>query len=188
MLAGVIEDARRRQRRRRCFVAAALVIAFAAALGLVLRGHAPGFSRTVGVRWPAAPSVAPGTVLAAPPYLGVACPVANSISCDRVGLAVVLRRPAFSVKATIAGWPLRLDYRGDLPARSQRARREFDGFLQPAGIVTHLHVRPAAGEPSMWFGDVSQPWPNPLVRLLIDYGHGRRVTTRLSVPLATGWG
>jgi hypothetical protein len=187
MLAGVIEDARRRQRRRRWFVLATLVGALAAALGFALGSHGPRGDRFAGVRWPAAPSVTSAKVLATPPYLGVNCPAANSIACDRVGLEVLLRRPAVSVRATIAGWPLGLSYRGDVPASFHKPRTEFDGFLQPAGIVRHLHVRPEAGAPGMWYGDVREPWPTPLVRLLIDYGHGRRVITQLPVSLATGW-
>src|SRR5438270_737090 len=71
---------------------------------------------------PTTPGWAPGTVVlgGAPiptadrvfskdPYMGVACHVANSIACDRVGLAVWLRRPAIAVSASIAGAILKLD-------------------------------------------------------------------------------
>jgi hypothetical protein len=38
------------------------------------------------------------------PYIGVACPQANSITCGRVGIAVWLaRRHAIRVEATLAG-------------------------------------------------------------------------------------
>lgn len=39
----------------------------------------------------------------AAPYLGVACPHANSIACDRVGIGVTLRRPATLVTVRVAG-------------------------------------------------------------------------------------
>jgi hypothetical protein len=41
-------------------------------------------------------------------YMGVACHIANSIACNRVGLAVWLARPA-TVTATIEGASCRLD-------------------------------------------------------------------------------
>ena len=39
------------------------------------------------------------------PSMGVACHVPNWIGCDRVGLAVWLRRPAIAVSATIPARP-----------------------------------------------------------------------------------
>jgi hypothetical protein len=52
--------------------------------------------------------------------------------------------------------------------------------------VNHLHVTPDG--PGQWYGDVRN-WPPPaLVGLRIDYGHGKRVITRLKVELSTGWG
>lgn len=118
--------------------------------------------------------------------MGVACPVANSIACDRVGLAVWLRRPARAVTATIAGAPVALDWHGDQPPASGASgpRRAFDGYLQPAGIVTRLHVTPESGG-LRWFGDGA---PSPVVRFRIDYGHGRVVRTQQPVELAAGWG
>jgi hypothetical protein len=130
--------------------------------------------------------------------MGVACPKANAIGCDRVGLAVWLRRPAVSVSATIAGWPLKLDWAGDRPSRYLRhePRRAFDGFLQPAGLAAHLHVRPDAtsgldgpfcgcAEGRVWLGD--DP-PTPLVRLTIRYPDASTVVTQRRVTLSAGWG
>jgi hypothetical protein len=51
----------------------------------------------VGCGWRARHSVTP--LFSQPPYVGVACPTANSIACDRVGLAIWLRRPAARVNA-----------------------------------------------------------------------------------------
>src|SRR2546429_277960 len=56
-------------------------------------GSQPGQRPTAHRR--AAPDAAEAPakrLLARSPYLGVACPTANSIACDRVGLAVWLRR------------------------------------------------------------------------------------------------
>ncbi|HWH11596.1 MAG TPA: hypothetical protein VG165_10760 [Solirubrobacteraceae bacterium] len=125
-------------------------------------------------------------VLAKAPYMGVSCPVANSIACDRVGLAVLLRRPAYSVTATIAGRPLDLDYRTWAPGHAPRGpRTAFSGFLRPAGIVSNLHVSPDNGRDG-WFG-TRFPEP-PLVRLRVRYAGGNTITTQLRVNLATGWG
>jgi len=131
--------------------------------------------------------VAPSAVLTQQPYLGVRCPVANSIACDRVGLAVWLRHPAVHVTGSIAGQPLLLDWFGDhhrvgpLPARTA-----LDGYLQPAHITTILGVHPDSH--GMWYGDARAAWPAPLVRLWITLADGKRVTTAVRVALNTGWG
>jgi hypothetical protein len=188
----------RRRRRRVELLLAALCAAAVGAYALIPRGAGPAHPRrTTGD--PAA--VAPGHVLARPPYMGVHCRVANSIACDEIGLAVWLKRPATAVTARIAGRPLRLNLWGDLPAASHAPRRAFAGFLQHAGIVSRMHVRPVDGtvvvrrrgrwvavnRPRMWYGDARQPWPTPRVTLTIRYP-GRTVTTRLRVRLSTGWG
>jgi hypothetical protein len=181
---GLIERARRRQHRRRLRVAAAAIAAMTlAALGHLLGGD-PG---PAPVRQPEAAGLivlSPGAVLARLPYLGVACPTPNSVRCDRIRLEVQLRRPAVSVRATLAGRTFALDHRGDRPARGHAPRTQFDGFLQPAGIVRRLGVKSGSGR--FWYGDRSPPPPR--VQLRIDYGHGQPVMTKLRVPLATGWG
>jgi hypothetical protein len=103
--------------------------------------------------------------------MGVSCPVANSIACDRVGLAVWLKRPAVTVTATIAGARLPLHTGGDLADNLGGRGRAFDGYLQPAGIVSRLHVQPVDGNVisskhgrtrvtiahQMWFGEGDSP-------------------------------
>jgi hypothetical protein len=126
-------------------------------------------------------------VLTQQPYMGVHCPVANSIACDQVGLAVMLKQPAISVLASIDGRQFKLNRRGDVLDRSPRPRVEFDGFLQPAGIVSRMHVHTAPGS-DFWAPDLRQPDPTAAVRLQIDYGNGRIVVTRLRVALSAGWG
>jgi hypothetical protein len=128
--------------------------------------------------------------------MGVACPQPNAIACDRVGLAVWLKRPAISVNASIAGQPLELDWFGEEHrAPSNKPRTEFAGYLQPAGLTTRLHVKPTKG-PSVdpvcgcrvgpvWLGADS---PSPIVRLQIEYANHTRVLTQLRVGLAAGWG
>jgi hypothetical protein len=172
--AGVIDAARRRQRRRR-FGAAALILAAGAGALVVARsgdGGAPA-RRPVA---PRAVAVAPGTVVART-YMGVSCRRANWIGCDRVGLAVWLKRPARTVTGTIAGRPLRLP-------RASWGRRLFIGYLQPAGIRERLHVVPDHPH-DRWWGTQA---PSPVVTLRMVYRDGRAVTTRLRVPLMAGWG
>jgi hypothetical protein len=167
--AGVIDAARRRQRRRRI---GAAVVVLAAGVGAVI--VARGGDGRAPARRPVAPravAVAPGAVVART-YMGVSCRRANWVGCDRVGLAVWLKRPGRAVNGTIAGRPLRLP-------RASWGRRLYIGFLQPAG----LHVR--ADARGHWSG---APTPTPLVTLRVVYRDGREVTTRLRVPLMSGWG
>jgi hypothetical protein len=116
--------------------------------------------------------------------MGVLCPVPNSIACDRVGLAIWLKRPAHSVRASIDGRSFAMNRFGDQLISNRQPRTEFDGYLRPAGIVSSMHVRPEPGT-STWLGDGT---PFPTVWLLIDYGSGRFVATHLRVPLGAGWG
>lgn len=188
---GVIKDARRRQRRRRVALVMVLLLAgiTGAVLGEVGSGGRVGRRQLAPTRSGSGLGsgvlVSPAEAFAQEPYMGVACPFSNSIVCDRVGLAVWLRRPALAVSATIAGAPLKLDWAGDRPPRfaSHRPRTQFDGFLQPAGLITRLHVVPESG--ATWLGSNA---PSPVVRFRIDYGQGRVVMTEERVVLAAGWG
>ncbi len=187
---GVIKDARRRQRHRRAMIGASVLLTVFAAALLVTKY--PGHVNPPPPPPPKPPATAlstPGRLFSRPPYMGVACPVANSVACDRVGLAVWLRRPAVSVSATIAGEPVKLDWAGDRsPGFALRhdhtPRTAFDGYLQPAGITTALHVVPDAGS-STWLGGNT---PSPIVSIRIDYGRGHVAVTRERVPLMAGWG
>jgi hypothetical protein len=118
--------------------------------------------------------------------MGVACDVPNSIACDRVGLAVWLRRPAFAVGATIAGAPLKLnDPHWTWTERDGRQTLfVYAGFLQPAGLISRLHVVPEPRTPT-WMGSNA---PTPTVQFRIDYGHGKIVLTEEKVWLSAGWG
>jgi len=201
LAAGVIEKARRRQRRRRVRLLVVLLIGLASAAAVLnpLRAtqHA---SKVSGSRAPGSPLVAPGRVLSKNPYMGVDCPQPNAISCDRVGLAIWLKRPAFSVDATIAGQPLKLDWFGEEPRfASKTPRTEFDGYLQPAELTTRLHVRQTEGasvDPvcgcrigPIWISSGREhSHPQPLVRLEIRYPNHTRVVTELHVYLGDGWG
>jgi hypothetical protein len=116
-------------------------------------------------------------LLAREPYMGVSCGIPNSVACDRIGLAVWLRRPARRVVAHIDGrrlplddpeWSLPTDPRGPM----------FAGFLQPAGLTDHDGP---LGVPGPRYEGV--PPRAAWVEFEID---GNR--TGLVVPLHAGWG
>ena len=108
-------------------------------------------------------------------YMGVSCPKANSIRCDRVGLAVWLRRRPARLSATIAGRPLRLRRHSD----------HYEGFLVPAGLIDGpLRVRPDGGR-YRWTG--AKP-VTARVRLTARFPDGRTLRRTLNVGLAAGWG
>jgi hypothetical protein len=129
---------------------------------------------------PATNVVAPGQLLRRPPDLGVACPRANSLRCDRVGLAVWLEHPAARVSATVDGRPLRLTV-----AHWSTQRPPWLGYLHPAGLLDGaLRVTPDSGRYG-WQGRHPKR-----ARLVIDVTgrDGSKARTRLSVPLLAGWG
>jgi hypothetical protein len=185
--AGVIDAARRHQRRRRLVV----TVACAASIGVGVGASVVlGGSSTPRPGTPAhgsAVNVTPAAVLAGSPYMGVACRVPNSTVCDRVGLAVWLRRPAVAVDATIAGRPLKLDdpLWSAKPHHGRRAM--FAGFVQPAGLVDDLHITADPG-PLRWWAPSNGNAPSPRVSLRIDYGNGKTLVTQLDVYLSAGWG
>ena len=117
--------------------------------------------------------------------MGVSCPIANSISCDRMGVAVWLARPAV-VTATVAESALVLNDPtwSTVVQGSGRAEYRYAGFLQPAGLTTRMHVVPDSGR-TLWFGKHTT---SPSVWFLIDFGKGNVVMTHENVPLEPGWG
>ena len=167
---GVIDDARRRQHRRWAGVGAGLAV-IALALALVL--DRPAGERPASPPAPPAHGVPPGKVFSQSPYMGVSCSIPNSTVCDRVGLAVWLKRPAKAVRAEINGHYLSLKFQ---PWATRRAS-PFVGYLRGARANFRL--------PEHWEG---QPPRDGLVRLRIDYGRGRSVETRVRVELSPGWG
>jgi hypothetical protein len=176
-----------RRTRRRNRSAGLAVIAVAAVGGFLIGRYGDGSAgtqRLSGSEYVFEPS---SRLLSQPPYMGVHCPVANSIACDQVGLAIMLKRSARSVVALIDGRPLKMNRVGDVIDSPPAPRKEFDGYLQPAGIRSKMRVHPAPGS-DFWAPDARYPSPTATVRLLIDYGGGRRVSTRLRVPLSAGWG
>jgi hypothetical protein len=169
---GVIKEARHRQRRRHT----TLAVVIAASVLAVLVGFVWGGG---GSRPPTSPgpqvfgpakTVIPTQVFAETPYMGVSCPTGDSIACDRVGLAVWVRKPA-TVTATVDGSLLKLND----PTWSivehigSHSLYRYAGFLQPF----------------MWF---ARHTTSASVWFHVDFGHGSVVITHEDVPLEPGWG
>src|ERR1700730_5865802 len=186
---GVIEEAQRRQRHRRSAIAVIALGAAVLALGvdLGLRGSSHSARRPQRSASNALPSAAQDAskIFSQEPDMGVACHVPNSIACDRVGLAVSLRRPAVAVSATVAGSPLKLDDRAWRGPTHNGRRTLFVGFLQPAGRF-HGPLRGRAdGGRYRWIGS------HPLfarVQIVADYGHGEAASATVRVQVRAGWG
>jgi hypothetical protein len=157
---------------------AAIIIAAVLAAVIAVAAVGDGAQRGAGPPSGGAPErVAPDTLLARAPHMGVSCRRPNSIACDRVGLAVWLREAASAVSAEIDGRRFRLDD----PEWNGRPL-SFVGYLRPAGLRDGELRVPARGNRWLGYGDVSAR-----VRLWVT-GGGRVRMTELDVPLRAGWG
>lgn len=115
----------------------------------------------------------------ATPFLGVSCPVPNSIACDRVGIGVHLCRAATLVMVRVAGRLVTLSPPLD-PPDDLWLGYLFDSNLRrgPLKVLT-----PANGH--LWFGS---PEVHPRVRVTAFFPNGRAATRRTSVRLHPGFG
>jgi hypothetical protein len=179
----LFEEARQRARRRRlrrgAFAAAAsvaIVAAIAIGTGTSTRGHRHDSARTVPWR----------AVLTAAPGMGVACPVPNSISCDRVGVILSTKRPARAVVVTIGHRSALLDDPQWGGPRRNGLQTGFAGFLQPAGLrgPGPLEVRTEHGND---YFTGAHP-VTALVHVTITRADGSRVRTSVRAWLSPGWG
>ncbi len=116
---------------------------------------------------------------AATPLLGVACPVGNSIACDRVGIGVHLRRAATLVVVQVAGRLVTLSPpmfpRDDL----------WLGYLSDAGLrrgPLKVHIPPST---HLWLGT---PEVSTRVRVTAFFPNGRAATLSAGVLLNPGFG
>jgi hypothetical protein len=177
-------EARLRRRRRWMWTAVMSVAALAVVLGLIASGWGGTPTQSSRVPWLFGPGKieAPRLVFRANPYMGISCDLPNTVSCDRVGLLVRLRRPAV-VTATIDGLALSLNdptWSGAFPT-GRPTIFIYAGFLQPADMTTRMHVPPS----STLF--VKSPPPPASVWFRIDFGHGNVVLTHEEVQLEPGW-
>jgi hypothetical protein len=182
--AGVIKEAKRRQRRRRAVTALVLLVAGLVAVVVLPGGKEPGgSSRRLGQQPSALLALDPSALFSQDPYMGVACGVANSIACDRIGLTVWLRHPAQAVVAIVGGRSFRLDDPAWSGPAIHGVRNQFAGFLQPAGITTRLGVSTQQG--THWDGSSG---PSPLTMLTIMRRGQPPIQAWINVSLQAGWG
>ncbi|MGH2759636.1 MAG: hypothetical protein ACRDKJ_08730 [Actinomycetota bacterium] len=116
------------------------------------------------------------------PYIGVACPIGNDISCDRVKLAVLLSVPVRNVAASIGD----LDFEMGARARGDEPLGTFwEGILQPAGVLDGpLSLDGRTVRDGRWLGE--NP-PKATVRIEIEVDD-RTIVRRTSVELRPGYG
>lgn len=178
--AGVISRARARRRRRAAWMATAAVALAGASLGA-------GLLTSGGEVQAPARRVPPSALLAQPPDMGIAC---GAPHCDRIGLAVWLRRPARSVSAIVTGRGVTLQARLAAAYQAGPAARKtmFIGYLRAPSVFTQERVTLGFGD--LWASQSSY-LPTPTVTInVIPLGGGSHTTytTALPVPLQAGWG
>lgn len=164
---GVIDEARRRhlRRRRAVLLTAAALAAAGAAVAANDSPRLPARSITI---------VAPAALLAKPPTLSVACELGTP-SCDRIGVYVVLRHRAVSVRAVLDGHAVTL-------AGAGRAR-VFAGYISDARLVNVL-------ERTRSVTPITVPARSPLARLqlAVRLPDGGEITTALDAMLGPVYG
>ncbi len=178
-LRALFDEAWAHRRRRWAVSAALLVTCVAAAAAIVASRSGPGDragdgSAAAGIR-PLHLSRAPG--------IGVACPrAANSIACDRVGIAVFLTAPDARLVATIKGFSIVLRNQSTDGCRPDCF---YAAYLRRAGLLHGaIPVQPDAGR-DRWYG--RHP-VSVTVRLVATYRDGSRAATTRHVELSPGFG
>ena len=119
-------------------------------------------------------------------YMGVRCREPNSVSCDRVGLAIWLKDPAESLVAEIEGRRLELESPGEFVAGKGTG---WEGYLKPAGLIDPggpLSVTREPGQPpDYWSGRTPV---DAKIRLTATYADGTTATKTIRASLHPGWG
>lgn len=160
--------------KRSSVVALGTSLLLTVAFGACDRGESPATTTTKPRSLP----------LAKEPYLGIACGQSNSISsaraCDRVGLAVWLKRPAQRVTASIAGHQLALSNTGELGEHLGY----WEAFLHPAGLDHGALELPRQGA-DYWAGEPPVSTP---VWITAHYNDGSTMSARKRVRLHPGYG
>lgn len=117
---------------------------------------------------------------AAAPFLGVSCPVPNSITCDRVGIGVHMSRAATLVVVRVAGRLVTLSPPTDPPPDDLWLGYLFDAGLRHGPL--DVHVPPSV---RLWFGT---PEVHPHVRVTAFFPDGRAASLTTAVLLHPGFG
>jgi hypothetical protein len=175
-LRALFDEAWRRARRRRLLVAATLIAAVVVAVAV---------AQSTGDR--SIPVAPPPAALALPrdPGMGVACPEANSIACDRIGIAVWLDSDPQRLVARVGGRSVALRDAHIRCAADRSCPRLYQAMLQPAGLLDGaLKVTPDEGR-YRWLGQ--HPVEGTLT-ITATYRDGSRAVATRRVPLAPGWG
>lgn len=181
--AGVIEEARQRQRRHRGM--AAVTLAGAAGFAAIMLGFF-GHPASLTV-----PTVAPSTVLADKPYIGIACPgpapfnaaraIAIARACSRAGMSIVLRAHAVTATATINGQTFELERLWSFPPGPGK-HMTLVGFLHPARFL-HGPFKTVT-----FRNGIHQRFTVENLHLVIDYGAGHQVQTSMQELGYGAWG
>ena len=87
-----------------------------------------------------------GPTLVQDVYLGLSCPVPNSIECDRVTIAVNTDGPAREMRVWVAG------RRVEMAPPGENGRSYWEGSLQPAGLLEGPLERQAREGELRWVG------------------------------------
>jgi hypothetical protein len=114
-------------------------------------------------------------------YVGVACPVANSIRCDQLGVAVWIRGPARRVMARLSGRRVTLRRLG----RWSRHVVVWDGRVRHAGIARGPDRIVPRGGGFYWVGN---PPHHVIVCVAVLRGRGAVERTRRRVAVQAGYG
>ena len=119
--------------------------------------------------------------------MGIACAATNAHACDRIGLSVVLRRPAAAITAKIRGGSFELDHPSWSGTFRDGERTRFAGFLRPAGLRKSGpdQVIRGYGADARWVADEPVFLP---VELRVEDEGGNMTKTRVRLALAPGWG
>ena len=130
------------------------------------------------------PTVAPSAVLADQPHIGLACPapvpfnaaraIAIARACSRVFMPIVLRTHAVTATATINGQTFELRRLWSFPPGPGK-QMTLVGFLQPARFM-HGPFKTVT-----YRNGIRDRFTVENVHLVIDYGAGRKVQTRLQL-------
>jgi len=129
-------------------------------------------------------------VLPRQPYVGVACSTANSIACDRVGVAVWLSKPAARLTVTVAGQPIVMRAATTTCTTRQTRQRvrcgtDFVGYLHPAGLLHGPRRIDTHGSKDYWAGSQAAWAP---IRITAHYPDGASATVTVRPTLNPGWG
>jgi hypothetical protein len=127
-----------------------------------------------------APSALRPLAPAALPFLGVSCPVPNSIACDRIGVGVHLTRAATLVVVRVAGRLVTLS-----PPTGPPPDDLWLGYLFQAGLrqgALNVHIPRGA---HLWFGS---PEVYPRVRVTAFFADGHAASLTGTVLLHPGFG